>query len=126
MGFGNGSYGKVWTVEDHGNYVSASMTISKKTKDGKYEKVWQDGRVAFLGEAQKLARTLSGGETIHILECDVTNKYSKEKKTMYTNYAIYKFEIGAGKIVHNDTKKEEDNSFVNVSEETMDEELPFN
>lgn len=93
MGFRTGAFATVWeTKEGNGNWIDAKLTISRKNKQsGDYE-VDFNGFVRFIGDAHKEASSLGERARIKIGDCDVTNKYDKEKKVTYTNFAIFSFE----------------------------------
>ena len=132
--FANGSWVKIWKCEKgQGNYYLAQMSTSRKNDAGEYEQDWSDGRVRLVGNAAKQAEKINDGDRMQINNCGVTNKYDKEKKTMYTNYVVFSFEEEANKSAPTKTKsaptkkspKKDDDNFMNVPE-TDDDELPFN
>ena len=91
MGFRQGAYAKIWRVEDKGNYSVAQVSISKKNKDtDQYETEFQHNFVRLVGTAHDLGKNIEevqGGTSIKITSCDVTNRYDKEKKKEFTNFA---------------------------------------
>lgn len=139
MGFRNGAYARVWSVNDNGNYSTANITISKKDKDSdQYKVIFKDGFVRFIGKAHEKMKTLQIGEkgaSIKLTECDVENNYVADTKTMYTNYAVFDFEIPEKKESSTQTQKKQSkpavkkapqsapNDFVETSMD--DDELPF-
>lgn len=130
MGFRRGSYAKIWKVEQgKGNYMTAQMSVSKKNKEtGQYDVQWSDNFVKLIGKAAEDARGLSKGDSVKIGECDVTNRYDKEKGVVYTNYAIFSFdeiENKAGGTKTAAAPPADDNTFVDIPE-GVDSELPFN
>lgn len=122
MGFRTGAYATIWEVKPSANYSDVKISISKKNKQT--EKYEQDfgGYVRFIGDAHKKVASLKEKDRIKLGDCDVTNTYDKEKKVMYTNYALFTFETTDGSQA---TNKPNSNDFVNVPE-NIDEELPFN
>ena len=136
MAFRSGAYAKVWNCEKgNGNYYVAEMSTSKKGQNGDYEKDWASKFVRLIGTAAKRAESLGKGDTVRIGDCEVTNHYDNEKKTMYTNFAIFSFmdeddnDNGSGsgttqKTAKKSTKKASDEEYVKVPE-GIDEELPF-
>lgn len=97
MGFCNNSFAKVWEVKDgKGNYGEARISISKKNKEtDEYDTTFQ-GFVRLVGKANEVRP--AEGDRIKIVSCDVTNFYSKEKKTTYWNPVIYEWEsVDGGK-----------------------------
>lgn len=97
MGFRNGAYATVWEVKQgNGNYSDARISISRKNKDtGEYRTEF-NAWVRLIGQAHKDANMLERRSRIRIGECDVTNKYDKEKEVTYMNYAIFGFEDANG------------------------------
>lgn len=149
MGFSVNSYAKVWGVEDKGKYSVVELSVSKKAKDRDGNEIKdENGRtvydiefsnkfVRFVGKAHELAKTLQKNDSIKILNCDVTNKYDKEKNTTFTNYVVFDAEpsqynnssrgnSSSGK-QQNQSKPSTkyDNDFLNVDEDS-DAGLPFN
>ena len=93
MGFRTNAYAKVWKIEKgNGNFYNAEMSVSHKNKEtGNYETDWANKFVRLVGKAATQAESISSGDTVRIGDCDVTNKWDKEKKIMYTNYVIFSF-----------------------------------
>lgn len=96
MGFRKDSFARIWSVEDKGNYSIANVSISRKNKEtNQYEVEFQDGFVRLVGNAHEFMKGVlvpQGGFPVKITSCDVTNKYSQEKKQTYTNYVIFGLE----------------------------------
>jgi len=97
MGFRQGAYARIWSVEEgNGNYAVANMSVSRKNPETeKYETEWQDGFVRLVGRAYEAIEGIEvpeGGISVKISSCDVTNNYSTEKRKLYTNYVIFGFE----------------------------------
>lgn len=139
MGFRQGAYAKIWSVEDKGNYSVCNLSISKKNKDtDKYDVEFQDGFVRLVGTAHT---DISGmdipenGLSIKISSCDATNNYDADKKKLYTNYVIFGFEIpennngnsGGAKKSSKSTTKAKKNTKVapTPAADEDEEELPF-
>lgn len=124
MGFRNGAYATVWEVKPgNGNYSDVRISISKKSRQtGEYETDFS-GFVRFIGSAHENAAVLDERARIKIGECDVTNRYDKEKRQTYTNYAVFSFESvdGNGPNTQVDTNSD---GFMSVSD-NIDEDLPF-
>lgn len=94
MGFRKGAYATVWEVKPVSDtFVKARISISKKNKDtGAYEADFED-YVGFSGSvAAKNAMSLHEKDRIQIGDCDIRNKYDREKKMKYYNFLIYSFE----------------------------------
>lgn len=126
MGFRNGAYATVWEVKPgNGNYSDVRISISKKSRQtGEYETDFS-GFVRFIGSAHENAAYLDERARIKIGECDVTNRYDKEKRQTYTNYAVFSFESADGNSNGPNTQVENDSDgFMNVPD-NIDEELPF-
>ena len=100
MGFREGSYAKIWSSEDKGNYSVANVSISKKNKDtNEYSVEFQDGFVRLVGTAHELIKDMDipkNGLSVKITSCDVTNNYDQSKKKLYTNFAIFGLEVMDG------------------------------
>ena len=145
MGFRQGAFGNVWSVEDHGNYSTARFSISKKNQTtGVYETEFQDGYVRLVGKAHEKFKdrpVSEKGEFIKIASCDVTNFYSKPDGTVsYTpHFTIFDFEFfsdirdgngnsngNAANATSGNRPKQDKDDFVNVPDDVDDEELPFN
>lgn len=126
MGFRNGAYATIWEVRPgNGNYSNVRISISKKSRQtGEYETDFS-GFVRFIGSAHENVEFLDERARIKIGECDVTNRYDKEKKQTYTNYAVFSFENADGSSNGTDAQVETDsNGFMNVSD-NIDDDLPF-
>lgn len=96
MGFRVGSWAKIWEVTPGDRSTKVRLSISKKNKKtDKYEEDFA-GYVTLAGTAHRDAANLKAGDRIKIGECDVTNRYDKEKKVTYTNFSVYTYEIGDG------------------------------
>lgn len=146
MGFRQGAYANVWSVEDKGKYSTARISISKRNPNtGGYDTEFQDGYVRLVGSAHEKfkERTVSDkGEFIRINACDVQNFYAKpDGKVSYTpHYTIFEFDFyndisnnggGAKQNKENGAKKKDDipvdkDGFMNIPDAVDDEELPFN
>ena len=146
MGFSVGTYAKVWNVEDKGRYSVVELSVSKKAKDENGNEIkGADGKsvyniefsskfVRFVGKAHELAKTLQKNDSIKILNCDVTNKYDKEKNTTFTNYVVFDAEAsqynnsnrGNGKSQKTSDNRSGNDGFMNIPDDVGDEGLPFN
>ena len=127
MGFRQGSYAKIWNLEDKGNYHVAEMSISKKNKEtDQYETEWANKFVRLVGKAHNQAKSLDTSKSIKIGTCDVTNKYEKEKSATYTNYVIFELEdINSNQGSSPAPSQAIGDGFMNIPD-GIDEELPFN
>ena len=96
MGFKNGSYVKIWEVEDKGKYSIANISVSRKNKEtDKYETEFQEKFVKLVSNAHKAVAGTEipkNGLSMRIKSCDVTNKYDTEKKKTYYNFVVFEFE----------------------------------
>ena len=146
MGFSVNSYAKVWSVEDKGRYSVVELSVSKKAKDENGNEIkGADGKsvyniefsskfVRFVGKAHELAKTLQKNDSIKILNCDVTNKYDKEKNTTFTNYVVFDAEAsqynnsnrGNGNSQKTSNNQSGNDGFMNIPDDVGDEGLPFN
>lgn len=106
---------KVWAVERKENYSMAEMSTSKKKEDGTYETDWSSKYVMLVGKAHEA--DVKPGDVVYVNDFEVTNRYDKEKKQLFTNYKIIAFEDRNG--AKKEEKKEE--SVVNNDAE----DLPF-
>ena len=138
MGFREGSFARVWSVEDKGNYSTARITVSKKDKNtSTYVQDFSDGYVRLVGQAHTAFQGVQvddkKGVSIKISSCDVSNVYtSPNGKVSYTpHYTIFGLEFpdknGNGNKTGNNAKSATDNGsdgFMNVPD-GVDDELPF-
>lgn len=106
MGFRQGAFARIWSVNDEGKYSTANVSVSRKNKEtGKYDIEFSDGYVRLVGSAHEAAKDLGlptreefdaqsdKGVSIKISSCDVTNNYDTKTKKLYTNCVIFGFEI---------------------------------
>lgn len=94
MGFRNGAYAKVWSIEQV-SPMNTKLRISVSRKDKKTDKYVQDfsGFVNCIGaDCAKKAMNLSEGARIKLGDVDVSTTYNEEKKTTYTSFKIFSFE----------------------------------
>lgn len=126
MGFRQGAYAKVWSVEDKGNYSVCRMSTSKKNKETEeYETDFQDGYVRFVGTAHTMIHDKNipnNGLSIKLSSVEVTNKYDKASNKSYINYAVFGFELPDGESAK--PKKNED-TYVTDGDLGEDDDLPF-
>lgn len=96
MGLRTGAYATIWSVENKGNFSNVRVSISKKNRStGAYEQDFS-GYIRFIGEAHKNASTLNERDRIKVGEFEVTTNYDANRKTTYTNYALFSFELPDG------------------------------
>ena len=133
-----GCFATVWSIEDKGTYSNVRMSISRRDKTTEqYEIEFQDGYVKFIGTAHEKIKSAQipekKGLLIKILSCDMTNFYKKPDGTVsYTpHYSVFAFDFfennqnaASGAVATSKKPKAED--FMNIPEDTDDEELPFN
>ena len=106
MGFRQGAFARVWSVNDEGKYSTVNLSISRKNKEtGNYDIEFTDGYVRFIGTAHESIKELDlptrdefdakihKGATIKISSCDVNTHYDSKTKKSYTNYLVFGFEI---------------------------------
>lgn len=95
MGFRTGAYAKVWDTDPISDSATkVRMSVSRKNKQtNDYEQEFS-GYVLAVGTAaaQKAAR-LRAGDRIKLGDVDVTTKYDKNKKTTYTNFKLFSFDL---------------------------------
>jgi len=94
MGFRKGSYARVWEVQPVSDTnTKIRITISRKDKlTGEYIDEFS-GFVACIGTAAaKRAANLQKGDRVKLGDVDVTTRYVKETKTLYTNFKCFNFD----------------------------------
>lgn len=129
---GRGGYARIWSVENKGKYSLANISTSKKVKDeDRYETDFQDGYVRLIGSAHEKAKTLdcsNNGVLVQIKSLEVTSRYDADKKTKYTNFLVYAFDVCDGNSTNTKAKKEKVNKDSAAVERAIVEEqenLPF-
>ena len=149
MGFRQGAFARIWSVNDEGRYSTANVSVSKKNKEtGKYDVEFSDGYVRLVGSAHEVAKGLGlptrekfdsqsdKGISVKISSCDVTNNYNAKTKKLYTNCVIFGFEIpdnnGDNNSDNSGTRKKsvagskaKAKATVVAQDDADDEELPF-
>lgn len=126
MSFKNGAYATLWGHKDgKGNYHDGRISTSKKY-NGDYEEdfgAW----VRFIGDAKTKCEKLSDKrQRIKIISCEVTNRWDREAKKEYVNFAIFDFELvddgnknnSSSNNKKNDTSNKSDNTSDNKSDES--------
>lgn len=93
MAFRVGAQVKLWRIENKGNYSSVQISTSKKNKQTDTYETDFSGIVRFIGHAHNKLSQVKVNDRVKIGDCEVTNKYDKEKKITYTNYAVFDFEL---------------------------------
>ena len=104
MGFRTGAHAKVWDVKPKSDYIT-DLRISTSFKNKKTDQWEEDfsGFVTVYGTAAaSSAAKLKKGDKIKLGDCDVTTKYVPEKKTTYTNYKLFSFDIDLGSTTMSD------------------------
>ena len=94
MGFHNGAYATIWSVEDKGNYTKVQMSTSSKNREtGEYETDWSDF-ASFVGGAHKMAKEigLKKQDRIKIVGGDEKNRYDKASNRKWYNHVVFEFE----------------------------------
>ncbi len=82
-------YAKVWSTEDKGSYVKASISTSRKDKNGTYENSHWNAN--FVGKCADKAKELKKGDSIKIISGAMSTRTTEDKKT-FTNMAIFAYE----------------------------------
>ena len=109
MGFRQNAFARIWSVNDEGKYSTANISVSRKNKEtDNYVVEFNDGYVRLVGAAHEAAKQLGlptreqfnpqshKGVAIKIISCDVTNNYDKKTQKLYTNCAVFEFELPDG------------------------------
>ena len=129
MGFRKDAYATVWEISP----MSQSMTkvrlsISRKDKQtGNWETDFS-GFVAFVGAKNaELAAHLNAKDKVKLGDIDVTTKYDKDKKTTYTNFACFNFEManGSGSSVESAAEAAVEKAIDQAEEIISDGAVPF-
>lgn len=93
MGFRNGAFATVWSVEPgKGNFTKVRLSVSRKNKDGQYEQDFA-GYCTFIAQAHAKASPLKERDRIKLGDVDVSNVYDKEKQKEYVNFKVFDFEM---------------------------------
>jgi len=118
MAFRNGAYAKIQEILDtKDKYKDVRITTSRKNKiTGKYEYDFSS-KVRLIGEANLIP--ILKEDTIKVIDCEISNKYDKEKKITYWNPIIWNFEK-IEKAADKQVAISED-----LGKEDSDEDLPF-
>ena len=130
MGFKNGAYATIWTVEPVSDInTKARISISRKNKQtGMYENDFS-GFVSFIGTtAAPKAANLKEKDRIRLGDVECRTFYQKEKKVTYYNFNVYSFEMAdeVNPTPRSATPDEFDASNMNVGDGEVDEkEYPF-
>ena len=94
-----GGFARVWEIsEDKGNFAVCRLSTSKKRKDSdNWETDFQSNFVRFIGAAYNKVKNLNlpneKGVSIQITSCESTVSYNAETKKVYTNYAVFDFDV---------------------------------
>lgn len=127
MGFRTGAYATVWDVRPgQGNFVDVRISTSRKDREtGKFVQDF-GGYVRFVGNAANEASTLKERDRIRIGECDVSNRYDRDKNITYTNCAVFDFEKVDSNLSSTPSNGEKSNpdEFMTIPDEVEDS-LPF-
>lgn len=120
----------VWEIKQgNGNYTDVRVSSSKKNKQTDQYETDYSGYVRFVGTAHQNAASLKEKDRIKIGDCEITNRYDKDKKITYTNVAVFSFEMadgaGASKApAGRPNPAAAKDAFTNVAD-AIDEDLPF-
>ena len=95
MAFQTGSYAKIKTVDNKGNYTNAKIVISKKVRGTDKYVCDFAGWVTFVGDAHK-CRPMEG-QKIKIGACEVSNGYldrdGNQQFLQKPKFTIYNYEL---------------------------------
>ena len=94
MGFTNGSFAKVWSIElpKDKKFANVNLSISRKRKDADGYETTFSGFVSFVGDAYKKIGKLKEKDRIKILATDVDSSYNKEKKESKYFFKVFDWE----------------------------------
>ena len=126
MGFRNGGYATVWSVEStRPNVTKVRLSTSRKNKQtGEYEQDFS-GFCNFVGNCAVDALQLRERDRIKLGDVDVTSRYDKEARKEYVNYAVFSFERAeSGNAVHSEAAPVQEAPEANPVESDSNE-LPF-
>ena len=115
MGLKSGCKVAIWSIDDREKFCRVSMNTQSKDKEGHYFTDWSNKFVSLFGKAYEAVKGITINEDAkeHIdcrigwgyertgendkkfkqIPFEVTNNYDKEKKILYTNYAVYDLEV---------------------------------
>lgn len=97
--------GKIFKVMDRGNFVTSSLSVSKKVND---EWVSEWFNVKFVGQAGSAAKGLQDKDTIEIINGILEAK--KTDKATYTSIVIFEYKKISSGVTNNETKSDADDS----------------
>ncbi len=116
MNIQSGAKVTLFRIEDKGKWVKASMSESRKNKDGEWENINWNGM--FLSSAADTIRNCGDKTRISITSGIVENTYDKQSKKGYTNVKVFECEVLEGEIKTGETQ-------TNMPDEVSDDDLPF-
>ena len=122
-----GGFARLFKFEDKGKFGSGQIaTSTRKDRESPWETDFQDGFVAFVGEAYAKAKRMDipkSGVPIIILNCEVRVRKGNNDK-MFTNYTIFDFDTYNSGGTSGETASKP-KSAPKQAEEDDDNELPF-
>lgn len=127
MGFKNGAFATVWSVEPKTQRVTrARISVTKKNRDtGEYDQSF-GSYVAFVGSsAASRAARLKEKDRIKLLEVDVERTYDKDNQREYINFLVYDFEMADGPQTQSSSPSIDDMVPTNIGDGEEEEDLPF-
>lgn len=93
MGFGTGAYATVWKIKQgNGNYTDVQLSTSYKNKQTNEYETDFSRWCRFIGEAHTKAATLKERERIKLGDCNVSNRFDKEKNQEFFTFKVFSFE----------------------------------
>lgn len=97
MGFRNGAYATVWSVDvTRGNFTKVRLSTSRKNRQTEQYEQDFSGFCSFVGAASAAAAHLKEKDRIKLGDVDVTTKYDKAANKEYVNYTVFSFEVANG------------------------------
>ena len=98
MGFRTGAWAKVWEVTPMSDTsTKVRISVNRKNKQsGEYEQDFSGFVLAIGTAAAHKAAGLKEGDRIKLGDVDVSTKYDREKKVIYTNFKMFSFDTDNG------------------------------
>jgi hypothetical protein len=126
--FQNNKYAKIWKIypkeKADQRYTDVQLSTSKKEKGKKEYTTDFSDNARLIGDAHTKAANLEANDRIKIIECGVSNFWSKEKNRKFYTFCIFDFEFDSKQKQEKQQAEENGNEFIDVSQ-IPEDELPF-